>query len=103
MPVCTFCRKRYKEPRGLTVFTFDGRSIFYCSGKCRKNAEHLHRDPKKTKWVIKRAGYLQEKGSREIPEAVTVINIEKIETSEKKENVEKAEPAQKKEKVEKKK
>lgn len=107
MPVCSFCRKRYKEPRGLTVFTFDGRSIYYCSGKCRKNVEHLHRDPKKTNWVIKRAGYLEKTGLSEIPEAVSENNVEEAEPVEKKdsekaEHVEKAEPAEKKEKSDKK-
>ena len=52
MPTCTFCKKPYKNPRGLTVYTFDGRSIFYCSSKCRRNAG-LGRDPKKTNWVKK--------------------------------------------------
>lgn len=94
MPVCSFCKRRFKEPRGLTIFTFDGKSIFYCSGKCRKNTEHLHRDPKKTNWVIKRADYLQEASSGEIIETVSENNIE---------NVEKEQPVEKKEKTEKKK
>ena len=66
MPVCTFCRKRFKEPRGLTVFTFDGRSLYFCSGKCRKNMDHLKRDPKKTDWVRKREGFLEKSGLREV-------------------------------------
>lgn len=53
MPACTFCRKVYEFPRGLTIFTMDGRSIYYCSSKCRKNAA-LKRDPKKLKWVRRR-------------------------------------------------
>jgi ribosomal protein L24E len=56
MPTCMFCRKSFKEPRGLTIFTFDGRSVHFCSSKCRKNHE-LGRDGRKTKWVIKRKGY----------------------------------------------
>ena len=94
MPVCSFCRRRYKEPRGLTVFTFDGRSIFYCSGKCRKNMEHLHRDPKKTNWVIKRKGFLDELGKRDISDE----RIEKAEKVEKTEKAEKTETPEKKEK-----
>ncbi len=50
MPACSFCKKNYENPRGLTIFTFDGKSIFYCSSKCRNNAK-LGRDPKKTGWV----------------------------------------------------
>lgn len=53
MPTCTFCKKIYEFPRGLTIFTIDGGSIYYCSGKCRKNAA-LKRDPKKLKWVRRR-------------------------------------------------
>ncbi len=56
MPTCSFCKKNYKEPRGLTVFTFDGRSINFCSSKCRRNTA-LKRDPRKTNWV-KKSGVL---------------------------------------------
>lgn len=65
MPVCSFCKKRYKEPRGLTIFTFDGRSVHLCSSKCRRNSA-LGRDPKKVKWVKK--GKLLEKSREEIEE-----------------------------------
>ena len=50
MPVCSFCKKPYKEPRGLTIFTFDGREINFCTSKCQKNMA-LKRDPKKVNWV----------------------------------------------------
>jgi large subunit ribosomal protein L24e len=50
MPTCTFCKKSYNFPRGLTLFTFDGKSLHYCSSKCKNNAA-LKRDPKKTNWV----------------------------------------------------
>ena len=52
MPTCSFCRKNFKEPRGLTVFTFDGKAINYCSSKCRRNAA-LGRDGRKINWVKK--------------------------------------------------
>lgn len=55
MPTCIFCKRHYKDPRGLTVFTFDGKSIHYCSSKCIRNHK-LKRDPRKTNWVRKRAG-----------------------------------------------
>ena len=70
MPVCSFCKKEYKEPRGLTVFTFDGKSVHYCSGKCRKNFD-LKRDPKKVNWIKREK---KVKGSQEAKE-----NIKKIE------------------------
>ena len=89
MPVCSFCRRRYKEPRGLTVFTFDGRSIYFCSGKCRKNMEHLKRDPKRTNWVIKGTGFMEQAETREIVESNSEKDSEKVEVVEKKEKAEK--------------
>ncbi len=50
MPTCSFCKKHYKEPRGLTLFTFDGKTIHFCSSKCRRNL-NLKRDPKKVNWI----------------------------------------------------
>jgi len=50
MPTCSFCKKNYEFPRGLTVFTFDGKSIHFCSSKCQRNMK-LKRDPKKVNWV----------------------------------------------------
>ncbi len=51
MPKCTFCRKTYEWPRGITIILNDGGLIYYCSSKCRKNAE-LKRDNKRVKWVM---------------------------------------------------
>lgn len=50
MPVCSFCKKNYENPRGLTIFTLDGKAVHFCSSKCRRNAD-LKRDPKKVNWV----------------------------------------------------
>lgn len=81
MPTCSFCKKMYKSPRGLTIFTFDGRSIFYCSSKCRRNAE-LGRDPKKTGWV--------KKTKKDKSEKKVVSKPEKVEKVEKEEDKEKS-------------
>jgi len=86
MPVCTFCKRRFKEPRGLTVFTFDGKSIHFCSSKCRRNMNNLGRDPKKTAWVIKRKDTGEGTDSKEIIKANSENNIK--ETEEKKEKPE---------------
>ncbi|MGV8152508.1 MAG: hypothetical protein ACP5OG_05495 [Candidatus Nanoarchaeia archaeon] len=71
MPTCTFCKKSFKSPRGLTVFQFDGKSFHFCSSKCRKNMK-LKRDPRKTNWV-KKSGRLtssvQEVAEQETPNA----------------------------------
>ena len=50
MPTCSFCKKNYEFPKGLTLFTFDGRSVYFCSSKCKRNAD-LGRDSKKINWV----------------------------------------------------
>lgn len=50
MATCSFCKKNYAEHKGLTVFTNDGRSLRYCSSKCRRNAG-LGRDSRKINWV----------------------------------------------------
>ncbi|MBT7706301.1 50S ribosomal protein L24 [archaeon] len=52
MPVCTFCRKQYEFPRGVTVVQKDGSAKFYCASKCRKNSE-MGRNNKKVAWVQK--------------------------------------------------
>lgn len=52
MPTCSFCKKAFKEPRGLTIFTFDGRAVHFCSSKCRRNVA-LGRDAKKLNWTRK--------------------------------------------------
>ena len=50
MPPCSFCKKVYDVPRGLTYILNDGKILHFCSGKCKKNHK-LKRDPKKTNWV----------------------------------------------------
>ena len=50
MPTCSFCKRHYEFPRGLTIFQLDGKTIHYCSSKCRRNNK-LKRDPRKVNWV----------------------------------------------------
>lgn len=50
MPKCTFCKQTYEFPRGLTLALNDGRLLYFCSSKCRKNFE-MGRDNKKVRWV----------------------------------------------------
>ena len=63
MPICSFCKKQYNFPRGLTVYTTDGRIVYFCSSKCRKNTD-LKRDPKKVNWVRKRKDIKDEASSK---------------------------------------
>jgi len=52
MPVCSFCKKQYEWPMGMTIVQKDGNPKYFCSSKCRKNAK-LGRDNRKVRWVKK--------------------------------------------------
>ena len=52
MPVCSFCKKSYEFPRGITVVQKDGTPKTLCSSKCRKNFT-MKRDNRKVSWVKK--------------------------------------------------
>lgn len=50
---CIFCSKP-QEPGIGTIFAYnDGRVIYFCSSKCRRNFK-LKRDPKRIKWARSR-------------------------------------------------
>jgi large subunit ribosomal protein L24e len=53
MPRCSFCKKNYEFPRGLSLVLNDGNILYYCSSKCRKNMLKLRRDNKKVNWIRK--------------------------------------------------
>jgi len=53
MPRCSFCKKNYEFPRGLSYIMNDGNILYFCSSKCRKNKLKLGRDNKKVNWVRK--------------------------------------------------
>ncbi|MEM4605559.1 MAG: 50S ribosomal protein L24e [Candidatus Pacearchaeota archaeon] len=53
MPKCSFCKKEYEIPRGITEVQKDGSLKFYCSSKCRKNSK-MGRNPKKISWIKKK-------------------------------------------------
>jgi len=55
MPVCSFCKKQYEFPRGITVVQKDGNAKYFCCSKCRKNST-MGRNPKKVSWVRKLQG-----------------------------------------------
>jgi large subunit ribosomal protein L24e len=63
MPVCSFCRKSYEFPRGITVVQKDGSVKYFCASKCRKNSE-MGRDNRKVKWVRKSDVVKEEKAKR---------------------------------------
>jgi ribosomal protein L24E len=50
--ICSFCRKNFEAPRGVTIVQKDGTPRHYCSGKCRKSSQ-MGRDSRKLMWVRK--------------------------------------------------
>ena len=50
MPFCSFCKKQYEIPRGMTLVMNDGTINYMCSSKCRKNFLMKRR---KVRWVLK--------------------------------------------------
>ncbi len=60
MPRCSFCKKNYEFPLGLTLVLNDGNILYFCSSKCRKNQLKLKRDNKKVNWIRKDSTIEQE-------------------------------------------
>jgi len=52
MPECSFCKRNYEIPRGLTYVLENGDILYFCSSKCRKNWK-MGRRGDKQKWVKK--------------------------------------------------
>jgi len=50
MPRCSYCKKEYFLPRGLTFVRKDGSVNYLCSSKCRKNMLMKRR---KVRWISK--------------------------------------------------
>ncbi|MFA5019924.1 MAG: 50S ribosomal protein L24 [Candidatus Pacearchaeota archaeon] len=73
MPVCSYCQKNYKNPRGLTFVLSNGDILYFCSSKCKKNHD-LGRKQKKIKWIIKKKkGEKQDKTIEEQEKAEVVL------------------------------
>jgi len=47
---CNFCGNEVPLGKGTMLVKKDGSTNWYCSSKCRKNA-NLKRDPRKLKWT----------------------------------------------------
>jgi large subunit ribosomal protein L24e len=46
---CIFCSKLQQPGKGVILAMNDGRILYFCSSKCKKNF-HMGRNPKKIKW-----------------------------------------------------
>lgn len=72
MPTCGFCKHGYNFPKGLTYVLIDGKVVYFCSSKCKKNWE-LKRDPKKTNWVRReKKGQNEEVTTEEVAEKIEI-------------------------------
>ncbi|MFA5992984.1 MAG: 50S ribosomal protein L24e [Candidatus Pacearchaeota archaeon] len=61
MPACSFCKKHYENPRGLTFVLTNGELLYFCSSKCRKNHK-LGRRGDRLSWIAKKdKKHVQEK------------------------------------------
>tara|TARA_Y100000034_G_scaffold6022_1_gene6621 strand:- start:2226 stop:2561 length:336 start_codon:yes stop_codon:yes gene_type:complete len=76
---CSFCKKNYHEHKGLVLFTNEGRTVNYCSSKCRRN-DDLGRDSKKVNWVKR------DKKVKDFSRKTEKINVKKEEKVVKKED-----------------
>ena len=76
------------------MFTIDGRSVYFCSSKCKRNLD-LKRDPKKVNWVKKEK---KVKDGQVVEKKVDSKKEEKVEVKE--ENVEKKEDIKKEKRIE---
>ncbi len=52
MPDCSFCDAEIEKGRGILFAKKDGTVMYFCSGKCRKNALNLKREGRRQNWTI---------------------------------------------------
>jgi len=48
---CSFCGFEFHQGTGIMYVRDDGSILWFCSGKCRKSAIKMKRDPRKLKWT----------------------------------------------------
>ena len=53
MVKCTFCAAVMEKGTGKMLIQSNGKILYFCSGKCEKNSQSLHRDPRNLKWASK--------------------------------------------------
>ena len=47
---CAFCGKEIPKGTGIMYVKADGKILYFCGSKCKKNYLQLKRDPRKYKW-----------------------------------------------------
>jgi large subunit ribosomal protein L24e len=53
MAKCSFCNKEIEAGTGSIFVQKTGKTLNFCSSKCKKNMLKLKRNPRKVKWVVK--------------------------------------------------
>ncbi|MFA4819596.1 MAG: 50S ribosomal protein L24e [Candidatus Aenigmatarchaeota archaeon] len=48
---CSFCSIQVEKGTGKMLVYSNGKIFYYCSRKCEKNQQNLHRDPRNFKWA----------------------------------------------------
>lgn len=51
MVLCTFCKYSIEPGTGSMLIKNDGKSLNFCSSKCKKNQLKLKRKPRKLQWT----------------------------------------------------
>ena len=51
MAKCSFCGNNLLSGSGLMYIKTDGKILYFCSGKCKKNSIRLNRKPADYKWT----------------------------------------------------
>ena len=82
MPTCFFCKKNYHEHKGLIVFTFEGKTMNFCSSKCRRNLD-LKRDPKKVNWVKRKKKVKKIVAEKKVDEKVVEKKVDDVKVEKK--------------------
>jgi len=49
--ICSFCGEEIEPGTGKMFVRRDGKTLYFCSGKCEKNMLKLRRNPRKLKWT----------------------------------------------------
>jgi large subunit ribosomal protein L24e len=51
---CSFCDGNIEAGTGVMYIRNDGKIFYFCSKKCERNMLKLKREPKDTRWVVRK-------------------------------------------------
>jgi len=77
MPRCSFCDKMYDLDKGMTFVLNSGKTLHFCSSKCKKNYD-LGRKPEKVNWIRKEKKTKKEEREELLVEAKQEAEEDKI-------------------------